>query len=55
MAEKEERYSEEQLEIFHQGFQTHDFTQNVSLSSKCELSEKEAETYTRIKTYGATF
>ena len=50
MAEKEERYTEEQKEILHKGFQEHDFTQNVSLSPGCEFSRKEAETYKGLKT-----
>ena len=49
MAEKEERYTEEQREILHKGFQEHDFTQNVSLSPGCEFSGKEAETYKGLK------
>ena len=50
MAEKEKRYTEEQKEILHKGFQEHDFTQNVSLSPGCEFSGKEAETYKGLKT-----
>ena len=50
MAEKENRYTEEQKEILHKGFQEHDFTQSVSLSPECEFSGKEAETYKGLKT-----